>query len=149
MRHQEDKQSKATSSLFPIKIVAKLVLDTKLRTIKHRTITESHNGSNSQQRINNESTSNQQQQNHCLRVDSSLSHCILLVPDLHPIDSVVIKAQKTFRSHGGFLNIAICHHRETIFVCLFVCFVALRPKSTAMVIAGRSVNLTTLFPGQA
>ena len=35
------------------------------------------------------------------------------------------------------------------FVCLFVCFVALRPKSTAMVIAGRSVNLTTLFPGQA
>ena len=31
--------------------------------------------------------------------------------------------------------------------CLF--FVALRPKSTAMVIAGRSVHLTTLFPGQA
>ena len=36
-----------------------------------------------------------------------------------------------------------------LFVCLFVCFVALRPKSTAMVIAGRSVHLTTLFPGQA
>ena len=32
---------------------------------------------------------------------------------------------------------------------LFVCFVALRPKSTSMVIAGRSVHLTTLFPGQA
>ena len=30
-----------------------------------------------------------------------------------------------------------------------VCVVALRPKSTAMVIAGRSVHLTTLFPGQA
>ena len=30
---------------------------------------------------------------------------------------------------------------------LFV-FVALRPMSTAMVIAGRSVYLTTLFPGQ-
>ena len=30
-------------------------------------------------------------------------------------------------------------------VCLFVCFVALRPKSTVMVIAGRSVYLTTLF----
>ena len=28
-------------------------------------------------------------------------------------------------------------------------FVALRPKSTAMVIAVRSVHLTTLFPGQA
>ena len=34
-------------------------------------------------------------------------------------------------------------------LCLFVCFVALRSKSTAMVIAGRSVHLTTLFPGQA
>ena len=33
--------------------------------------------------------------------------------------------------------------------CLFVCCVALRPKSTAMVMAGRSVHLTTLFPGQA
>ena len=30
-------------------------------------------------------------------------------------------------------------------VYLFVCFVALRPKSTAMVMAGRSVDLTTLF----
>ena len=35
------------------------------------------------------------------------------------------------------------------FICLFVCFVALRPKSAAMVIAGRSVHLITLFPGQA
>ena len=32
---------------------------------------------------------------------------------------------------------------------MYVCFAALRPKSTAMVIAGRSVHLTTLFPGQA
>ena len=37
---------------------------------------------------------------------------------------------------------------EHSFVCFFV-FVALRPMSTAMVIAGRSVHLTTLFPGQA
>ena len=33
--------------------------------------------------------------------------------------------------------------------CFCLLFVALRPKSTAMVIAGRSVHLTTLFPGQA
>ena len=38
---------------------------------------------------------------------------------------------------------------EILILVLFVCFVALRPKSTAMVIAGRSVHLTTLFPGQA
>ena len=30
----------------------------------------------------------------------------------------------------------------------FVCFVALRPKSTAMVMAGRSVHLTTLSLGK-
>ena len=36
---------------------------------------------------------------------------------------------------------------ESVFVC-FVCFAALRPKSTVMVMAGRSVHLTTLFPGQ-
>ena len=30
-----------------------------------------------------------------------------------------------------------------------VSFIALRPKSTSMVMAGRSVHLTTLFPGQA
>ena len=34
-------------------------------------------------------------------------------------------------------------------IALFVYFVALRPKSTAKVMAGRSVHLTTLFPGQA
>ena len=36
-----------------------------------------------------------------------------------------------------------------VLFCLFVGFLALCPKSTAMVIAGRSVHLTTLFPGQA
>ena len=38
-----------------------------------------------------------------------------------------------------------------IFKIIFfiVCFVALRSKSTAMVIAGRSGHLSTLFPGQA
>ena len=30
-------------------------------------------------------------------------------------------------------------------IFVFVCFVALRPKSTAMVMAGRSIHLTTLF----
>ena len=36
------------------------------------------------------------------------------------------------------------------FFCSSVsCFVALRPKSTAMVMGGQSVYKTTLFPGQA
>ena len=47
------------------------------------------------------------------------------------------------------------YHRLTMLLILWlisgwlVGFAALRPKSTAMVIAGRSVHLTTLFPGQA
>ena len=32
---------------------------------------------------------------------------------------------------------------------IWLVLLLLRPKSTAMVIAGRSVHLTTLFPGQA
>ena len=38
---------------------------------------------------------------------------------------------------------------QPIWLTSFVCFVALRPKSTAMVMAGRSVHQNTLFPGQA
>ena len=44
-----------------------------------------------------------------------------------------------FNSHTTKWDSEFC-----LFVCLFV-FVALRPKSTAMVIAGRSVHLITLF----
>ena len=50
-RHQEDKQSKRTSSLFPIKMIAKLEW-----TTKHRTISEFNNGIYNQQRINNNRT---------------------------------------------------------------------------------------------
>ena len=49
-------------------------------------------------------------------------------------------------SRGGDSVVHVC---EECFFFFFFCFVALRPKSTAMVIAGRSVHLTTLFPGQA
>ena len=35
-----------------------------------------------------------------------------------------------------------------VLILLFVCFVALHPNSTAMVIAGRSVHLNTLLLGR-
>ena len=41
------------------------------------------------------------------------------------------------------------HVQASVLLVVVVGFVALRPKSTAMVMAGRSVHLTTLFPGQA
>ena len=37
------------------------------------------------------------------------------------------------------------HEKDVLNYYIFVSFVALRPKSTAMVMAGRSVHLTTLF----
>ena len=61
----------------------------------------------------------------------SLNHLIISIIDLYFI-------LKDYALNGS-----------TFLAVLFVCFVALRPKSTAMVIAGQSVHLTTLFPGQA
>ena len=49
-RHQKDKQNKATSSLFPIKIIAKLE---RTQNNTHKTITGSNNENSNQQRINN------------------------------------------------------------------------------------------------
>ena len=43
-------------------------------------------------------------------------------------------------------QIFLCHFPD--FRARFICFVALRPKSTAMVIAGRSVHLTHFFLGR-
>ena len=42
-----------------------------------------------------------------------------------------------------------CKSATTRLTIVCFVFVALRPMSTAMVIAGRSVQLTTHFPGQA
>ena len=48
------KQTKQTNQpSLPHRDDCKTRMDTKERTTKHRTITESHNGSNNQQRINN------------------------------------------------------------------------------------------------
>ena len=51
-------------------------------------------------------------------------------------------------SMGYFLCVTIFEKNISSFY-VFVCFVALSPKSTAMVIAGWSVHLTTHFPLQA
>ena len=68
----------------------------------------------------------------------SLQHFVSILSDYFELCKVFIQA---FQQR----NLQIV---TWLYVCLF-CFVALRPKSTAMVMAGRSVHLTTLFPGQA
>ena len=84
--------------------------DTKQRTTKHRTITDSQNGSNNKQK-------SQQQQNHRLRTDSSLSHRGGLNAfywyQIFTLDSAVVEVQEMFSSHGGHLTNAMYHHGET------------------------------------
>ena len=46
-------------------------------------------------------------------------------------------------------SVSVVNCSITLQSVFFVCFVALRSRSTAMVMGGRSVHLTTLFPGQA
>ena len=53
--YEEDKLSKATSSLSH-QAGCKTRMDIKPRTTKHRKITDSHNGSNKKQQINNNRT---------------------------------------------------------------------------------------------
>ena len=56
-RHQEDKQSRATSSLFPIEMIAKLEwTQSNAQQNINIKITDSHIGTNNQHRINNNRT---------------------------------------------------------------------------------------------
>ena len=74
------------------------------------------------------------------------SGCNSLCPSLSEICEQDSRARRLDCAEAGVCLMLLL--LDDLFVC-FVCFVALRPKSTAMVIAGRSVHLTTLFPGQA
>ena len=97
--------------------------------------------------------------------------CAALIQLSAPIGFKLVIAYRSCRcvsglytrlSHIDFNHFFSCDHRllpmshdidcwcvlGVCLFCLFV-FVALRPMSTAMVIAGRLVHLTTLFPGQA
>ena len=60
--------------------------------------------------------------------------------------------QKKFGEENSRLLNNLCDSGKIlkgIKLVFFTCFVALRPKSTAMVMAGQSVHLATLFPGPA
>ena len=109
-RHQEDKQSKATSSLFPIEMIAELEwtqsnAQPNIGQLKNPTMGETK-------------ITNHKQQNHRLRTDSSQTHWGGLHAfywyQIFILDSAVVEAQKILSLHGGFLTIAVYHHRETM-----------------------------------
>ena len=67
------------------------------------------------------------------------------LPDTDKIMTIV----KTDLQYINYIFNAYCKNTQINTQMKLVGFVALRPKSTAMVIAGRSVHLTKRFPGQA
>ena len=85
-------------------------IDLKKRTTKHRTITDSHNGSNHKQKVNNNRTT-------ALERTAALAtrglKCILLDQNF-ALDSAVVEVQEMFSSHGGHLTNAMYHHGETL-----------------------------------
>ena len=68
----------------------------------------------------------------------------MLLQSLHFYDHLVC-----YSSHELLIEEKSFSKEKYVHLLDFFCFVALRPKSTAKVIAGRSVHLTTLFPWQA
>ena len=88
-------------------------MDTKQRTTKLRTITESHNGSYNQQRINNNRTTAAE------RTAAKATEGGGGLDAFHwhqtvATDSAAVGAQKMLSSHGEFLTIAMYHRRKTI-----------------------------------
>ena len=65
--------------------------------------------------------------------------------DEKKINKKALKMTSQLVIFRAFFSVKLVRQTNSVLVC----FVALRPKSTAMVIAGRSVHLTSLFPGQA
>ena len=86
MRHQEDKQSKATSALFPIKMSAK-------QEWTH-TITESNNGSINKKQINNNRTTTLERTAAKATGGGGGGKCIYWY-QIFALDSAVVEAQKS------------------------------------------------------
>ena len=85
-------------------------MDIKQRTTKHRTITDSHNGSNNKQKVNNNRTTG-------LERTAALATGGLNAfyrYKIFALDSAVVEVQEMFSSHGGHLTNAMYHHGETL-----------------------------------
>ena len=81
-------------------------MDIKKRTTKHRTNTDSHNGSNNKQKVNNNRTTT-------LERTAALATGGLNAfywYQIFALDSAVVEVQEMFSSHGGHLTNAMYHH---------------------------------------
>ena len=82
-----------------------------LSTTKYRIITESQYGSNNQQRINSNITTALERTAVKATGGRGGGLNAYYWYQIFALDSVVVEAQNILSSHGGFLTIAMDHHR--------------------------------------
>ena len=116
MKHQEDKQSKATSSLFTIEMVAKLEWTQSKAQQSIEKLTESYNVCINQQRINNNRTTAFEQT--AAKATGGLNAFYWY--QIFALDSAVVEAQKCWsRVNAGVIpdysknNDIKCKYGET------------------------------------
>ena len=103
------RQTKQSNHLsLPHRNDCKARMDTILNTAKHKTITESQNGSNNPKQINNNRTTALEWT--AAKAKGGLNAFYRY--QIFAIDSAVVDAQKMLSSHGGCLTSAMYHHRE-------------------------------------
>ena len=111
-RHPKDNKSKTTSSLFLVKMIAKLARtqsNAHQNKDQHRTLTK--NGRYIKQKISNNRTSALER----TAVSATGGLKCIYWRQISALDFVVVKTKKMFSSHGAFLTNAMHHHRETIY----------------------------------
>ena len=81
-------------------------MDIKQRTTIHRTITDSHNGSNNKQKVNNNRTTALERT--AVKATGGLNAFYWY--QIFALDSAVVEVQEIFSSHGGHLTNAMHHH---------------------------------------
>ena len=86
-------------------------MDIEKRTTKHRTITDSHNGSNNKQKVNNNRTT-ALERTAAQATGGGLNAFYWY--QIFALDSAVVEVQKMFSSHGGHLTNAMYHHGKTL-----------------------------------
>ena len=81
-------------------------MEIKLHTTKHRTITDSHNGSNNKQKVNNNRTTALERTTRGLNA--------FYWYQIFALDSAVVEVQEMLSSHESHLTNAMYNHGETL-----------------------------------
>ena len=109
-RHKTNKAKQPSLSLFPIKMVAKLEwtqsnAQQNIKQLQNPTIGLT---------INNKSTTTEPPPKNGQHIKPLGGSNAFYLYQIFALDSAVVEAQTMLSSHGGFLAIAMYHHRETI-----------------------------------